>query len=111
VRPAGGDTESVIRGIGSFDADHLAPLVGRHIGHTLCLVNPRIPYDRGFGAALFDNNAAIPHRVAYDASGVGIQMDLIGFLGDANGLAAQFLPFESIGLVDVQSAIEPETEV
>ena len=95
MRPAGRKTEGVIRGIGRFHADHLPPLVGRHIGHALCLVNPRIPYDRGFGAALFDNNAAIPHRVVYDASGVGIQMDLIGFLGDADGLVAQLLPFDS----------------
>src|SRR5215469_225012 len=34
-------------------------------------------------------------------------MDLIGFLGDADGLAPQLLPFESIGFVDVEGAFEP----
>jgi hypothetical protein len=34
-------------------------------------------------------------------------MDLISFLGDADGLAPQLLPFESIGFVDVEGAFEP----
>jgi hypothetical protein len=34
-------------------------------------------------------------------------MDPVGFLSDADGLAPQLLPFESIGFVDVESAFEP----
>lgn len=72
-----------------------------------CLVNPRIPDSCRFGADLFDNDAAIPLRVVYNSSGVGIQMDPIGFLGDKEGLAAQLLPFESVGFVDVGTAFKP----
>src|SRR4029077_7594105 len=38
---------------------------------------------------------------------LGAQVHLIGILGDANGLGAQLLALESIGLVDASGAFEP----
>src|ERR1700693_1001979 len=99
--------DGVISGIGRFDADHLPPVVGGHVGHSLGLVDPRIPDDGAIGAALLDDDTTVPRRIVYHASGLGAQMHLIGFLCDAHWLIAQLLAFESIGLIDVGSAFEP----
>src|SRR5439155_12832380 len=56
------EMNSVIRGIGRFNAEHFLPAVGSHVGHAFGLVHPRIPDYRTVGPGFLYNDAAIPHR-------------------------------------------------
>src|ERR1700722_15979424 len=103
---AGREMDSVVSGIGRFDADHFLPVIGGHGGHAFGFVDPWIPDNGAVGAVLLDDYAAVPHRVMYDATGLGSKVHLISFFGDPQGLVAQLLAFESVGLVNVGSSFE-----
>ena len=66
--------DRVIGDIGRFDADHVLPAIGSHVGHDSGLVCPGIPHDGAGGSALFDDDATVPPRIVYHAGRVRVQV-------------------------------------
>ena len=102
VGGVGGQGDGVGGSVDGFDAEHLVPLVGSHVGHFF----PWIEDYGGVGVGLGDGDVAFGERIVDDAGSRGVFVDAVGGAGEGEWGVGGGLLAHVVSLVDEGRGLE-----